>query len=603
MVLGRRRYRYALPTLILILITFILFSSLPPGAEPPVVDDHSYYAEYHPQPPQNDDRIHWTKHTQRHPVSSFIPLPTPAPSAIPRVQYEFAKESWLGRRKRVNRQKAVKEAFTHAWKGYKQHAWMRDELSPLSARYRTTFAGWAATLVDALDTLVIMGMENEFKDALHAIESIDFTTPDATQINIFETTIRYVGGLLGAYDLTDGKHPILLKKAVELADMIYDAFDTTNRMPQSRWQWSRSARGLSIQPSRQTILAELGSLNLEFTRLSQLTHDPKYFDAVQRITNVLDDAQNKTKIPGLWPMMVNAEDLEFTDPRFTVGGMADSTYEYLPKEHMLLGARTDQYRKMYAAAMEAIKKRLLFRPMTKNGEDLLFAGNTHTGLASNAPPEPQWEHLKCFFGGTVGIGAKIFNRPEELSIARKLTDGCIWAYDVMPTGIMPESMHLSPCQSMDHCEWDEQKWYQDVRRRLAKGSKEKDTVQEAKTIIRDSGLQPGLTEITDPRYLLRPEAIESVFIMYRITGDKKLQDDAWRMFQSIEKATRTKYAHAAIDDVRDVKATQLDYMESFWLAETLKYFYLIFSEPGLVSLDDYVLNTEAHPFKRPSART
>jgi hypothetical protein len=87
----------------------------------------------------------------------------------------------------------------------------------------------------------------------------------------------------------------------------------------------------------------------------------------------------------------------------------------------------------------------------------------------------------------------------------------------------------------------------------------------------------------------RPEAIESVFIMYRLTGDKKLQDDAWRMFQSIEKATRTKHAHAAIDDVRDVKTTQLDYMESFWLAETLKYFYLIFSEPDLVSLDDYVL--------------
>jgi mannosyl-oligosaccharide alpha-1,2-mannosidase len=202
-------------------------------------------------------------------------------------------------------------------------------------------------------------------------------------------------------------------------------------------------------------------------------------------------------------MMVNAQDLEFTDPRFTVGGMADSTYEYLPKEHMLLGAQTNQYRKMYAAAMEAIKKRLLFRPMTKNGEDLLFAGNTHTSLATNAPPEPQWEHLKCFFGGTVGIGAKVFNRPEELSIARKLTDGCIWAYDVMPTGIMPEIMHLSPCQSMDSCEWDEQKWYQDVRRRLAKGSKEKDTVQEAKTIIQESGLQPGLTEISDPRYLLR----------------------------------------------------------------------------------------------------
>lgn len=77
--------------------------------------------------------------------------------------------------------------------------------------------------------------------------------------------------------------------------------------------------------------------------------------------------------------------------------------------------------------------------------------------------------------------------------------------------------------------------------------------------------------------------------MYRITGDKSLQDAAWRMFSSIEKITRTKYAHAVIDDVRDVRSDQSDYMESFWLAETLKYFYLIFSEPDVVSLDEYVL--------------
>ncbi|EAW10457.1 glycoside hydrolase family 47 protein [Aspergillus clavatus NRRL 1] len=574
--------------------------SLPPGAEPPLTNAS---AEYLPHPPQSENRMRWTKHAEKHPVSSFIPLPTSAPSPIPRIQHDFPSESWLGRRKRVNRQKVVKEAFEHAWKGYKTHAWLRDELSPLSARHRNTFAGWAATLVDALDSLVIMGMEDEFQDALHALEKIDFTMTDATQINVFETIIRYVGGLLGAYDLTDGRYPILLKKAVELADMIYAAFDTKNRMPQSRWQWTRSAQGLAIQPSRNTILAELGSLNLEFTRLSQLTKDPKYYDAVQRIMNLLEDAQNRTKIPGLWPMMVNAIDLEFTDPRFTIGGMADSTYEYLPKEHMLLGAQTNQFQKMYAASMDSIKKYLLFRPMTKDGQDILFAGNVHTSVSTKIHPEPQWEHLKCFFGGTVGIGAKVFDRPEELSIARKLTDGCIWAYDVMPTGIMPETLQVSPCQSMESCEWDEQQWYQDVRRRLARGSKADDTVKEAKAIIKEKGLQPGVTEVSDGRYLLRPEAIESVFIMYRITGDKKLQDDAWRMFQNIEKMTRTKYAHAAIDDVRNAHSAQLDYMESFWLAETLKYFYLIFSEPDLVSLDEYVLNTEAHPFKRPSTRT
>lgn len=87
----------------------------------------------------------------------------------------------------------------------------------------------------------------------------------------------------------------------------------------------------------------------------------------------------------------------------------------------------------------------------------------------------------------------------------------------------------------------------------------------------------------------RPEAIESVFILYRITGDKSLQDAAWRMFSNVEKITRTKYAHAVINDVRDVHSEQVDYMESFWLAETLKYYYLTFSEPDLVNLDEYVL--------------
>lgn len=87
----------------------------------------------------------------------------------------------------------------------------------------------------------------------------------------------------------------------------------------------------------------------------------------------------------------------------------------------------------------------------------------------------------------------------------------------------------------------------------------------------------------------RPEALESVFIMYRITGDKKLLDTAWRMFQHIDKATRTKWGHSTIKDIRHSKPRFEDKMESFWLAETLKYLYLIFSEADHISLDDYVL--------------
>lgn len=90
--------------------------------------------------------------------------------------------------------------------------------------------------------------------------------------------------------------------------------------------------------------------------------------------------------------------------------------------------------------------------------------------------------------------------------------------------------------------------------------------------------------------------------MYRITGDTTWQDKGWQMFESIIAATKSEYGHSAIGDVTSPLGSvrQLDAMESFWLAETLKYFYLLFSTPDVISLDDWVLNTEAHPFKRPA---
>ncbi|KAL5343674.1 glycoside hydrolase [Aspergillus crustosus] len=578
------RKSYAIPTFVLVFLIYFLFITLPPGAQVTYIKYHSHDVT---ESAKVDDRIHWTKHAEQHPIANYISLPTSDPSPIPRIQFDFPSEFWLARIWRRRKQNAVKEAFTHAWKGYRENAWLRDELSPLSGGYRNSFAGWAATLVDSLDSLVIMGLMDEFEEALQALEHIDFSTTDSLQINVFETNIRYLGGLLGAHDLTDGKYPILLRKAIEIADFLYGSFDTINRMPQSRWEWTRSAAGLGIRPSGNTVLAELGSMDLEFTRMTQLTGDQKYFDAIQRISDNLESAQKDTKVPGLWPIMVDAHGMRFTDPRYTIGGMADSTYEYLPKEHILLGARTQQYQRMYESAITPIKERLLFRPMTKEGRDILFPGNIYTTTSSKKKIDPQAEHLKCFLGGTVGIGSKVFDRPEELAIARKLTDGCIWAYDIMPTGVMPEIMYFSPCDDTEDCPWDEEKWYRDVRARPPKHANIAETDEAAKILIKKLGLYPGVTEIPDARYMLRPEAIESVFIMYRITGDKKYQDAAWRMFKNIEKITRTKYAHAAISDVRE--PVQLDYMESFWLSETLKYFYLIFSEPDVVSLDEYVL--------------
>lgn len=89
--------------------------------------------------------------------------------------------------------------------------------------------------------------------------------------------------------------------------------------------------------------------------------------------------------------------------------------------------------------------------------------------------------------------------------------------------------------------------------------------------------------------------------MYRITGDTSWQDKGWKMFERIINATQTTYGHSALTSVMDEEPNQDDKMESFWLAETLKYFYLLYSTPDTISLDEWVLNTEAHPFKRPKS--
>ncbi|KAG0157862.1 hypothetical protein PDIDSM_5373 [Penicillium digitatum] len=477
------------------------------------------------------DAIRLDKVTERFPVAEYIPLPKSS-AKIPRIQHDFPEETRSERKARLKKRDAVKEAFLHSWNGYKDHAWMRDEVKPRTGGYQDTFNGWGATLVDSLDALVIMGLDDELQLALEALEEIDFKTTKSKHVPVFEIIIRYMGGFIAAHDLTEGKHPILLRKAVELGEMIFNAFDTHNRMPQVRWEWTRSAQGKEITPSSRTSLAEMGSLTMEFTRLTQLTGDPKYYDAVQRIMNELEIGQDKTRMPGI-------------------------------PEHILLGAQTDKYRRMYEKAIITFNENLLFRGMTQDEDQhILFTANVVAMRGDTKTFQYTPDHLKCFMGGTVAIGAKVFNRPEDMYVARGLTDGCVWAYDVMPRGIMPEVFKVTPCEHIDECPWDEEQWI--------------------------------------------PEALESLFVMYRITGDKTLQDSAWRMFKNIDKATRTKFGHSSINDVRHVKPKHEDKMESFWLAETLKYLYLIFSEPDHISLDHYVLyehrspSVQAAKLKRPN---
>ncbi|KAE8828464.1 hypothetical protein PTNB85_07652 [Pyrenophora teres f. teres] len=319
-----------------------------------------------------------------------------------------------------------------------------------------------------------MGLKAEFAEAVDAALEIDFKPSDNrdSEINMFEIIIRYLGGFIGAYDVSGCHDARLLSKVVEVADMAYASFNTPNRMPGSRWTTRKAADGEEQIPAVLVLIAEAASAIVEFTLLSQITGDMRYFDVISRVTDVLDQQQESTKLPVMWSISVDTKtpNLAF-DTFFGLGGMADSAFEYLPKMHQLLNSAgpAAQYRKLREYAMDTAKAHTLFRPMVHDQADILIASAKHDG----------------------------------------------------PDG------------------------------------------------RRDD------------------------------TGQHLYQDIAWDMFQAIEASTRTEFGNAALRNVMDTPPEQDDSMESFWLAETLKYFYLIFCDHDVISLDDFVFNTEAHPFRIP----
>lgn len=273
-------------------------------------------------------RLRWDLVPVRYPVTTLMPLPTAEPRELPRVQHEFPVETSSQATKRKERQAAVKKTFERCWRSYKDTAWMRDEVTPLSGIFSDHFGGWAATLVDSLDTLWIMGLKSEFEKAVTAAVDIDLSQCSRKGINVFETTIRHLGGFLSAYDLSGDER--LLEKAKEFGNMLIVAFDTPNRMPITRWDPYAALSG--PQETQNVLVAEIGSLSMEFTRLSLLTGDPRWYDAVMRIYQAMEKQQFKTFLPGMWPVTVDAANMDFTgDSLFTLGAMADSAYEYFPK--------------------------------------------------------------------------------------------------------------------------------------------------------------------------------------------------------------------------------------------------------------------------------
>jgi mannosyl-oligosaccharide alpha-1,2-mannosidase len=159
------------------------------------------------------------------------------------------------------------------------------------------------------------------------------------------------------------------------------------------------------------------------------------------------------------------------------------------------------YKTMYEKFVEVAKEKLFFRPMTVSDEDILLSGNLDFSNGRSTF-HPVQQHLTCFTGGMLAIAGKIFNRPQDVEVGAKLTDGCVWAYRNTPTGIMPETFTAVDCGNHTACTWDKEKWHHAIN---PFPSDDTSLIQE----IQSQKLSPGFAHVGDARYLLRYEKLRA----------------------------------------------------------------------------------------------
>ncbi|KAJ2556381.1 hypothetical protein EV175_002047 [Coemansia sp. RSA 1933] len=470
------------------------------------------------------------------------------------------------------RQAAIRDAMKHAWTGYRDHAYGMDELQPLTGSYNNRWGNWSISLVDALDTLSIMGLQDEYIEAKDQVRTIDFTTsPENFEVQMFEMTIRALGGLLGAYELDND--PMLLQKAKDVGDSLAIAFNTKLGLPTSLIDLHTK----EPVDTGKLCIVEGGTVQLEFKKLSQLTGDDKYRKLTERASEVMEAAPRKYK--GLYPSFINAETgLFVNDSGVSVGAFSDSFYEYQLKQYVL-DKDEIKFRDQYIVSSMDVKEHLVAKE-PKSGR--LFLGWWSNGFSEF---NPVMEHLACFYPGLLALGAHVLDRPRDLIIAEELAYTCYISYAMTPTGLGPEMLRFDGYEFIDQTE------DADVAKKHGSAiSGPNDNIEKESA---------GMTA-ADGRYILRPETLESLFILYRVTGDPKYQEWGWNIFLGIEKFAKVEGGgYAALKNVYETEMVdnREDSMESFFLAETLKYLYLLFSPMDLIALDEYVLNTEAHPFK------
>lgn len=307
----------------------------------------------------------------------------------------------------------VRQEFLHAWTGYKQYAWGHDALKPLSKTPHDWYGTpLLMTPVDALDTMILMGLTDEANVTREYIDK-NLSFDQDIYVKNFEITIRLVGGLLSSYQLSGDKR--LLALADDLGTRLLPAFNSPTGMPYVFVNLKTGAvRGEVTNP------AEVGTLLIELGTLSKLTGKPIYYEKAK---HALVEIYKRRSSIGLVGSSINVKTGEWTDPVSHISGGIDSYYEYLLKAWLLFDDK--ECEQMWKSSIEAINKYLADQAPTG-----FWYGQAN--LNTGARVGTTFGSLDAFFPGTLALSG-------DLNRAAKLEDS---AYKMWTTfGIEPEEMN------------------------------------------------------------------------------------------------------------------------------------------------------------------
>ncbi|XP_035617626.1 ER degradation-enhancing alpha-mannosidase-like protein 2 [Oncorhynchus keta] len=441
----------------------------------------------------------------------------------------------------------IKSMFYHAYNSYLDHAYPYDELRPLTCDGQDTWGSVSLTLIDALDTLLILGNHTEFQRVATLLQdTVDFDID--VNASVFETNIRVVGGLLSAHLLSkragmevEPGWPCsgpLLRMAEDAARKLLPAFQTPTGMP---YGTVNLLRGVNPTETPVTCTAGVGTFILEFSALSRLTGDPVFEDVARKALRSLWKTRSEI---GLVGNHIDVLSKKWVAQDAGIGAGVDSYFEYLVKGSIML--QDEELLSMFLEYDKAIKNYTKF-------DDWYLWVQMHKGTVSM----PVFQSLEAFWPGLQSLIG-------ELDSALR-------------------TFHN----------------YYTVWRQFG-GLPEFYSIPQGYTVDKREG------------YPLRPELIESAMYLYKATGDHTFLQLGRDAVESIEKITRVPCGYASVKDIRDHKLDNR--MESFFLAETIKYLYLLFdpdnflhnsgldfelgtgpSEDCVLGAGGYIFNTEAHP--------